>query len=560
MSRNRRTDLLIRRGWLFFFPLLALALTFSSGGWSSVSPASPPIRAEELPAPLLGDYAGELREPKPRADGIRHIDTPRTIRKLKELGVNTYFYLIWHASTDWDDLRREFLPAAREAGIDVWVYLVPPSEARSQQSEPYGTDFVSWFRAVGRVSRSFKNLKGIVIDDFNHNFSFFSSGYVKRMRAAGAAMNPRLRFYPQIYYSAIHPTYLKRYAPHIDGVVMTFRDGKFRNTQRTRHLKTQINRVSHLLSRMDLPFILMVHASKLSATPANPSVQYVKESLGIGMDSLAEGKIQGLVTYVLQKEWFPEQKDQTAQSGYGYGCLFIPPGRTPLSGVNGELKQIIRPDGSGDYRLTFSHLDVYPHNLGKGQYVKQVQIDGRVVWQEDVTRGRAERWERKEIDLSSALKGKKEAVLSLRLLRKRTDSSAWLYTGFDSLSSRGFTLEDPGFETGRGWTAFTNHPSIIADIIQYDPKRRLRVYLTTMILNNAFLLFDDARRTGDFPLADAATTLLKRVTENLNDAALQQLNDLDRLLAGSDDHLSESLQTELTERSKKLARLLRIRL
>lgn len=76
---------------------------------------------------ILGDYAGELRESQPRADGVRHVDTPGMIQSLRELNVNTYLYLIWHEKTDWDDLRKEFLPAAKQAGIDVWVYLVPPA-------------------------------------------------------------------------------------------------------------------------------------------------------------------------------------------------------------------------------------------------------------------------------------------------------------------------------------------------------------------------------------------------------------------------------------------------
>ena len=68
----------------------------------------------------LADYDAELR----RADG--RVDTDAMVTRLKELGVTTYYWLIWHAPTDWDDLKL-FLPKAREAGIEVWVYLVPPS-------------------------------------------------------------------------------------------------------------------------------------------------------------------------------------------------------------------------------------------------------------------------------------------------------------------------------------------------------------------------------------------------------------------------------------------------
>ena len=81
--------------------------------------------------PVLGDYDREIREVTPRADGVRHVDTAATIGRLREAHATTYFYLILHAETDWTDLQDEFMPAAERAGIDVWVYLVPPSECCS---------------------------------------------------------------------------------------------------------------------------------------------------------------------------------------------------------------------------------------------------------------------------------------------------------------------------------------------------------------------------------------------------------------------------------------------
>ena len=53
--------------------------------------------------------------------------------RLKELGATTYYWLVWHAATDWEDLQR-FLPKAAEAGLEVWVYLVPPSDALTRNA------------------------------------------------------------------------------------------------------------------------------------------------------------------------------------------------------------------------------------------------------------------------------------------------------------------------------------------------------------------------------------------------------------------------------------------
>jgi hypothetical protein len=69
------------------------------------------------------------------------------VARLKEVGVTTYYWLVWHAPTDWDDLK-PFLPKAAGAGIEVWVYLVPPSESPPQygpqSSEPFRLDYHRW--------------------------------------------------------------------------------------------------------------------------------------------------------------------------------------------------------------------------------------------------------------------------------------------------------------------------------------------------------------------------------------------------------------------------------
>ncbi|SDW13164.1 hypothetical protein SAMN05444487_101355 [Marininema mesophilum] len=520
--------------------------------------SAPPIPLTASSSTIVGDYAGEIRESQPRRDGLRHVDTTRTIRKLKELGINTYFYLIWHQSSDWDDLRKEFLPAAQKAGITVWVYLVPPSEARDIQSEPFGTDFIAWFRAVGSVSHRLKNLKGIVIDDFNHNLSFFNPSYVQRMKAAGKALNPHLKFVPQIYYTAIQPATLQRYRKMMDGVLMTFRDGQYRNTQRTQYLRKQIQGASQILSSMRLPFYLMVHASKLSATPASPSVRYVKEALGIGMENLAAGKIQGLVTYVLYKDWFAEQREKTAHSGYGYASVFVPPGRNPLPGVNGEFKQLIYPHSTRNYRLSFSHMDVYPYGVRKGEYWKQVLIDGKTVWQQDVTKGWFNRWQTQELNLSSFLKGKKEAVISLRLQRKHAGSRSWLYVGFDSLIPHGFSLENARFEKKGGWSTFSNHPSMIANTLLYDPKRRLRVYLAAMTLNTAYHLLDDARQSGNASLAASGEKILNHLTKDRTKSVQRELDNCFQLIEKEKENLSIPLHKHMVTQAKRLDRLLHI--
>ena len=114
----------------------------------------------------LADYDSEIR----LANG--RVDTDATLKRLKELGVTTYYWLLAHAATDWDDLKI-FLPKASQAGIEVWVYLLPPSESPpilgNQYSEPYRLDYPRWAEEIARLSLQHPNLTAWVIDDFGLN-------------------------------------------------------------------------------------------------------------------------------------------------------------------------------------------------------------------------------------------------------------------------------------------------------------------------------------------------------------------------------------------------------
>ena len=57
-------------------------------------------RPRRRPPSMLADYNMEIREQTPRGDGIRHVDTPATIAKLRDAHVTTYFYLVLHAASD----------------------------------------------------------------------------------------------------------------------------------------------------------------------------------------------------------------------------------------------------------------------------------------------------------------------------------------------------------------------------------------------------------------------------------------------------------------------------
>jgi len=164
----------------------------------------------------LATYDGE-----PRLDN-GHVDIERLIGELEELSCNTYDFLIWHAETDWEDLRA-FLEATEGTGLKVWVSLVPPSESRTTKSEPFGLDYVQWADAIGELSAEYPRLIAWSIDDFTHNLSFYTPEYLQQMMDAAQAHNPLLAFVPCTYFPAATADFAERYSGIIDGLLFYYR-------------------------------------------------------------------------------------------------------------------------------------------------------------------------------------------------------------------------------------------------------------------------------------------------------------------------------------------------
>lgn len=177
-------------------------------------------QSEHVHSPLhLADYDAELRRPDGR------VDTAAMVQRLKELGVTTYYWLIAHAATDWDDLKL-FLPEAAKAHIEVWPYLVPPSESAPKNStlypEPFRLDYPRWAEEIARLSLEHTNLTAWVIDDFYYNHALYTPAYVGDMQQRARRINPRLKFLPLMYYWEINRKFAQDYREVIDGVVAAY--------------------------------------------------------------------------------------------------------------------------------------------------------------------------------------------------------------------------------------------------------------------------------------------------------------------------------------------------
>src|SRR5690606_4926150 len=192
-----------------------LAATLTVTGLSATGPVaatgeSPAVAAssaaEGLRGTMIGGntYGDQVRESEPRADGYRHIDTPKLIEKLEQTNANLYLFQIWNSPTDWADLTQEFAPAAQKAGIQVWPYIVPPSECqyfdengdplpplqRGRCSQPYGLDYVRWAEEIAKLSVRYPVVSGWAIDDFHigQNSQTFTPEYMQAIKDAQDAI------------------------------------------------------------------------------------------------------------------------------------------------------------------------------------------------------------------------------------------------------------------------------------------------------------------------------------------------------------------------------------
>jgi len=189
----------------------------------AVRPVAAAAAADGVRRPIVGDFDAELRKPN------GHVDVAANIDALKALHANTYFYLIWHKPTDWDDLPA-FAEAARGEGIDVWVYIVPWSETPLAKkswgySEPFRTDYVRWAQEIAKLSVEHPNIVGYVIDDFYTNTTQpdrFTVAYVRQMVEAGRRINPRIKFYPLVYFGQPWADFTQRFGTIVDGVVAAY--------------------------------------------------------------------------------------------------------------------------------------------------------------------------------------------------------------------------------------------------------------------------------------------------------------------------------------------------
>jgi hypothetical protein len=215
-----------------------------------------------------------------------HVDNERLLKELRDIHANTYHWLIWTKTNDWDDLKL-FLPKARAEKIKVWVTLVPPSESAPKTawySEPFRLDYVRWAEEFARLSLQETNLVAWSVDDFTHNLNFFTPEYLGKILNASREINPKLAFVPCCYFKAMTPQFAEKYAPLLDGILFPYRaESAGGNLKDSTLLEPEMEKLRALFGPK-MPIILDVYATAHSRLgPSTP--EYVEDLVKRGLKS-----------------------------------------------------------------------------------------------------------------------------------------------------------------------------------------------------------------------------------------------------------------------------------
>ena len=471
--------------------LIPAALFAADAPATQHATTAPARHAATDAAPITGVLAhvpggntvgGEVREAKPRGDGYYHIDTPRMIARLKELHANNVNYLIWNSPSDFDDLRNEFLPAAQDAGINVWVYLVPPGETYKKASYPFKTDYVQWAKTLAELSLRYPVLQAWVMDDFTFAAKTFTPAYVADMQDAAHAINPKLRFFAVLLPVAVTEQWVKDFGPVVDGVVAPYFNAPYNDTQRTTSLDAQIDSAHALLKAQTKSLYFLIYIGRHLYSPLEPTPEYASRAIGICVKAMQEGRLEGVVSYgtPLAANIPPTRNNHALD---GNGCLSLAMAATTCrAGDWAAGSQSITVDPKAPrHWLSFWHNDGWGVAQPKGTLLKEVLIDDQIIWHQDAASDGTDTWLEGgvlegPVDVTNIVKGKTSAKLTLRLRTMKDFSRQPINVEFDRVGGSGITVNDGGFETGAGWKITDSGGALVADVEQYDPNRPAKVF------------------------------------------------------------------------------------
>lgn len=473
--------------------LLALVAVIATTGPTNAA-ATTERRVEIPPEGVLSAMTGGntvgaiIREKKARADGYLHLDTPAMIKTLKAMHANTFTYGVWDGDKDWDDLRLEFAPAAQKAGIDIWVYLVPPSECFTNPakhlngncSRPYDLDFITWSTEIAKLSKKYPNIKAWAIDDFLSgpgNRALFTNEYLSQVRAAQDAINPKLGFYVTLYFGEIAPENLEIIDGVLDGVIYPY-VGYNADTNDTDWVERRIDSALQTMEPYDLDLVFLQYTGRFLDTVIEPHEDTVAAILRRVQPYIEDGRVIGVIAYAAPVALDEQQASYTnrAHSGTGRLSFSINMFTGTSAGDYAEAKQEVRVDPrAAKKELTFSHRDPFGPWALKDYQFKQLLVDGQVVWESDISADTGYTWAKTTVDLTAALAGKQRATIAFRLFHKNGVGHWPTDVSIDDVRARGLTLRNGDFENASAWELSETNEGFRTFIDQYRPDRQARI-------------------------------------------------------------------------------------
>jgi len=106
----------------------------------------------------------------------------------------------------------------------------------------------------------------------------------------------------------------------------------------------------------------------------------------------------------------------------------------------------------------------------------QVLVDGKVVFDHDISGDAVGTWIQERVELDTVLAGRTTAQLALRLIDTRRLSRVLSDVSVDDLQSTGFLITDPGFESTTAWEVSRSDGPFLPAIDVFDTQRPTHVF------------------------------------------------------------------------------------
>lgn len=408
---------------------------------------------------MLGDFAAPVWLPI-GDDGVKHIDIDATLDALEEANANTYAYIISGlphygdgdtgpleiTAAQWADLPA-FADAAAQRGIDVYVYMPPPSiggldrtQPRPEQEPglmPYGWDYIAWAEETARLSVDHPNIGGLMIDDFDSNTPYefspyafaFTPGYVQQMASAAKALNPEFTIHGVVYQPAMDVASAFRGA--LDGVIFPYRgETSTPGTSDPSSARSEgevYGDVAHCASDRCLQFRGEGASGNGDAAEASREV------------TVTAGSAHNQLTMKVNNDNYRTPCED------GRCFAFSVPGyHATADGDYIAISQTVQlDDTSSPAELSFFWADSTRRQVN-GYHMIEALIDGEVVVQRDT--GEVNDPGRVTADVTDAVAGKSEVELTLRLHNPTGVTNFGVTSWIDDVRLTGAEIADADFD------------------------------------------------------------------------------------------------------------------